>query len=226
MALAFAYATLAGIAAFTPLFAAVFGGLALPFAVQLLPAFIGLCFVRWISRAAIIAGLVFGLLLVTFTEPLGLILFEGLFLDLPWGRWPLTIHSAAWGLAFNVAVVLLASIFTARGTERVHRDRLHDEFAARWSVPQGRGNGQTALWSLTLSGPSLRWAGRHPWKQLLLRPDLHRIPSRTWPSFALGLADPVLADRLRARVWWLATAPALDRPMLRPSARSTCLIPR
>ncbi|MFN7598870.1 MAG: hypothetical protein ACK5PT_19485, partial [Cereibacter sp.] len=98
IALAVAYATLATLAAFAPLFSAVFGSMAIPCAVQLLPALLGLCFVRWISRAAVIAGLVFGLVLVTFTEPPGLILFEGLFLDLPWGRWPLTIHSAAWGL--------------------------------------------------------------------------------------------------------------------------------
>jgi SSS family solute:Na+ symporter len=201
IAMAFAYVTLASLAAFAPLFSAVFGSLALPFAVQLLPAFIGLCFFRWISRSAIIAGLVFGLLLVTFTEPLGLILLEGLFLDLPWGRWPLTIHSAAWGLAFNIAVVLLSAIFTARGAERAHRDRLHDEFAARWAVPNQRG---TALWSLTLI-----WAFFAMGPGAILGNSFFSNPIFTESEAALGLPSLWVWQILFwligcALVWWLA----------------------
>lgn len=148
--LGFAVFALAMLAAFAPLVSAVLASVALPLSVQLLPALIGLCFLRWISRGAVLAGLVFGTLLVLFTEPPGLILFEGLFLDLPWGRWPLTVHSAAWGLAFNLGVVLLAAIFTARGPERLHRDRLHDEFARRWPASFGGPGARGALWSLTL----------------------------------------------------------------------------
>jgi hypothetical protein len=119
-------------------------------AVQLLPALLGLCFVRWISRSAVLTGLILATLMVLFTEAFGLILVEGLFLDLPWGRWPLTVHSAAWGLGLNVAAVLLVSIFTKSGAERRHRDRLHDEFAARWAVDFGGKAARGAKWSLTL----------------------------------------------------------------------------
>jgi solute:Na+ symporter, SSS family len=87
---------------------------------------------------------------VLFTEPPVLVLLERQFLGLPWGRWPLTIHSAAWGLGFNVAAVLLVSIFTRKGEERIHRDRLHDEFAARWRVDFGGRAARGAKWSLTL----------------------------------------------------------------------------
>lgn len=148
--LAVTYAMIALLAAFAPLSSAVFAGLALPLAVQMLPALLGLCFVRWISRSAILTGLILGCIMVAFTEAFGLILFEGLFLDLPWGRWPLTIHSAAWGLALNVPAVLLVSIFTKGGAERLHRDRLHDEFAARWAVNFGGPTARGAKWSLTL----------------------------------------------------------------------------
>jgi Na+/proline symporter len=217
--LAVAYATLATLAAFAPLFSAVFGSVAIPFAVQLLPALLGLCFVRWISRAAVLAGLVFGLLMVTFTEPLGLILVEGLFLDLPWGRWPLTIHSAAWGLAFNVAVVLLAAIFTAREAERAHRDRLHDEYAARWAVPQSRGNGGTALWSLTLI-----WAFFAMGPGAILGNAFFSRPIFTETEAALGLPSLWVWQILfwligTALVWWLAHRAGLgrtDAAMLRP----------
>ena len=148
--LAVAFALVAGLAAFAPLASAVFGSLAIPLAVQMLPAFLGLTFLRWISRSAALVGLIFGGLMVLFTEPLGLILFEGLFVDLPWGRWPLTVHSAAWGLAVNVAAVLLVAIFTRGGAERAQRDRLHDEFAASWAVDFGGKAARNTKWSLTL----------------------------------------------------------------------------
>lgn len=150
IALAVTYILVATLAAFAPLASAIFGALAVPLAAQLLPAFLGLAFVPWISRSAVLTGLIIGGLLVLFTEPLGLIVFEGLFLDLPWGRWPLTIHSAAWGLASNLCAVLLVSIFTRRGAERDHRDRLHAEFAARWKTDFGGPVARGAKWSLSL----------------------------------------------------------------------------
>ena len=219
IALALAFAALATLATFAPRFSAIFGGLALPFAVQLLPALIGLCFVRWISRAAVIAGLAFGLLLVTFTEPLGLILFEGLFLDLPWGRWPLTIHSAAWGLALNLAVVLLASIFTARGAERAHRDRLHDEFATRWALPQGRPNGRAAIWSLTLI-----WAFFAMGPGAILGNSFFSRPVFTEAEAALGLPSLWVWQILFwlvgiALVWWLAHRARLGQTSTDPLRR-------
>ena len=148
--LAFGFAMVAALAAFAPLASAVFGSLALPLAVQMLPAFLGLTFLRWISRSAVLAGLIFGGLMVLFTEPLGLILVEGVFGNLPWGRWPLTVHSAAWGLAANLGAVLLVAIFTRGGAERAQRDRLHDEFAATWPVDFGARAARNAKWSLTL----------------------------------------------------------------------------
>ena len=148
--LAIAFALVAALAAFAPLASAVFGSLAIPLAVQLLPAFLGLTYLRWISRSAVLVGLIFGGLMVLFTEPLGLILVEGLFVGLPWGRWPLTVHSAGWGLAFNLGAMLLVAIFTRGGSERAHRDRLHDEFAASWAVDFGGKAARNAKWSLTL----------------------------------------------------------------------------
>lgn len=150
IALGLTFFLMATLATFSPLTAAVFGSFALPLSAQMFPAFLGLAFVRWISRSAIITGLIFGTLAVFFTEPPGLILFEGLFLDLPWGRWPLTIHSAGWGLALNVSAVLLVSIFTRHGAERSHRDRLHDAFAAHGRTDFGNRTARGAKWSLTL----------------------------------------------------------------------------
>lgn len=144
------YLGIALLAAYAPLLAEIGGSLALALAVQLLPALLGLCWVRWISRSAVLAGLVFGILLVVFTEPAGLLFFEALFVELPWGRWPLTIHSAGWGLAFNVSICLLASIFTARGAERSARDRLHDVLRGEHGQDLGGPAARGAKWSLIL----------------------------------------------------------------------------
>ena len=35
-------------------------------------------------------------------------------IDIPWGRWPWTIHSAGWGIVCNVAVCLLFSMLTQK----------------------------------------------------------------------------------------------------------------
>ncbi|MEY4698286.1 MAG: hypothetical protein RIT14_2714 [Pseudomonadota bacterium] len=148
IALAVAFLLVATLATFAPVGSAVFASLALPLSAQMFPALLGLAFVRWISRSAILTGLILGGLMVFFTEPPGLILFEGLFLNLPWGRWPLTIHSAGWGLALNLGAVLLVSIFTRKGDERGARDRLHDEFAARWKTDFGGRGARGAKWSL------------------------------------------------------------------------------
>ncbi|MGQ0564945.1 MAG: hypothetical protein ACT4OK_07715 [Gemmobacter sp.] len=150
IALAVAFFLVASLATFSPLAAAVFGSLALPLSAQMLPALLGLAYLRWISRSAVITGLIFGTLAVFFTEPPGLILFEGLFLDLPWGRWPMTVHSAGWGLALNGTAVLLVSTFTRKGPERLHRDRLHDAFAAQDGARDGGRAARGAKWSLTL----------------------------------------------------------------------------
>lgn len=150
IALAVTFLMVAALATFSPLAAAVFGSLALPLSAQLFPALLGLVFLRWISRSAVLTGLILGCLAVFMTEPPGLILFEGLFLDLPWGRWPLTIHSAGWGLVLNLGAVLLVSIFTRKGAERLHRDRLHDAFAAQARVDFGARGSRGAKWSLTL----------------------------------------------------------------------------
>lgn len=134
----------------TPLSAAIIATLALPLAAQLLPAYLGLCWLPWISRSGVLAGFVIGSFIVIFTEPPGLIAFEGPFIDLPWGRWPLTIHSAAWGLVLNLSFCLLASLFTRGGIEREKRQKLHDEFLERHRMDFGGRAARGAKWSLVL----------------------------------------------------------------------------
>ncbi len=148
--IAFLFTTLVVLAIFLPALAESFGALALPLSVQLFPAYLGLCWLPWMSRSAVLTGFVLGGLVVLFTEPPGLSLFSTCFIDLPWGRWPLTIHSAAWGLAVNLATACLAAIFTRKGDERDARDRLHAIFRRDHAQDFGTRNARGARWSLTL----------------------------------------------------------------------------
>lgn len=148
--LAFIFSLLLVLAIFFPALAEIFGALALPLSVQLFPAYLGLCWLPWISRSAVLSGFVLGGLVVLFTEPPGLLLFSAYFVELPWGRWPLTIHSAAWGLAINLAATFLAAIFTRKGDEREARDSLHAIFNRDHAQDFGARTINGARWSLTL----------------------------------------------------------------------------
>jgi len=148
LALVFAAAVL--MAGFTLLAATVVASVTLSLSAQLLPAVLGLCWVRWFTRPAIITGLIVGTLFVFFTEPPGLMAFEALFLPLPWGRWPLTVHSAAWGLFFNVTACLLISAVTRGGAEEERRIRLHQAFVHDDPVRFGNGAARTAKWALVV----------------------------------------------------------------------------
>ncbi len=116
----------------------IFAGLALACAFQLWPTLLAVTWFPWITRQAATLGLIAGLIAVGMTELLGQKVTGQ---ALPWGRWPWTIHSAAWGMFFNVIVCLLVSALTRLDPARAHREGFHavvKEFAApvirrRWS---------------------------------------------------------------------------------------------
>lgn len=100
--------------ALTPVALSALAALALPLAVQLWTPLLGMTWVRWFTRPAVVAGVGFGIAGVLLTSAAGSAALSFLGLDLPWGRWPWTIHSAMWGLVANVSVVVLVSLFTQK----------------------------------------------------------------------------------------------------------------
>ena len=116
------------------------GGLAIAFGFQLWPSLLAVTWFPWITRYAATLGLIAGLIAVVLTEPIGQRLAAD---SLPWGRWPWTLHSAAWGMFFNVLVCLLVSAVSRHDPDRSHRERFHTLFAQharvndsrRWSKP-------------------------------------------------------------------------------------------
>jgi SSS family solute:Na+ symporter len=108
--------TSVGMQALTPVTLSALGALALPLSVQLWTPLLGICWLRRIGRGAAMAGVGFGIAGVLLTEPAGHAALSFLGLDLPWGRWPWTLHSALWGFVPNLCVALLVAAFSRHHT--------------------------------------------------------------------------------------------------------------
>lgn len=203
-------------ATYAPQAQALFGALALPFALQLLPAALAVTWLRWLTPQAVLSGLIAGLVLAFFTDQLGLTLASFFTIDIPWGRWPWTVHSAGWGLVFNVAICLLFSLLTQKRSRRDQRMRYHDflaEEAAR--APNARAWRPIAwiaamAWVFFAIGPGQLFgvglfgapnAGPGAW--------LFGIPS-LWAWQIMGWALGVLL------LWLLAYRLGMSRPPQRP----------
>ncbi len=123
------------------------GALALPVAFQLWPALLGAIWLPWITRQGAVCGLAAGIAAVVLTESVGQTLTGG---TLPWGRWPWTIHSAGWGIFFNLLVCAAASAMTRDRRDAARRRTYHDFLAAHAGAKTGRRGVRTAAWVLTL----------------------------------------------------------------------------
>jgi len=104
----------------------VFSSISISIAFQFLILLLGVLWFPWITRGAAISGVVIGIIIVILTETLGQQISGN---RLPWGRWPLTIHSGVWGLLFNVFICFSISAFssiTKIDMYRSHRQKFHN----------------------------------------------------------------------------------------------------
>ena len=108
------------LATYAPQAQAQFGTLALACGFQLLPAAAAVCWLPWITRRAAVSGLIAGIVVVVFTDKLGLTLADFFGIQVPWGRWPWMIYPAGWAIVCNIAICL---IFSALARDKVERDR-------------------------------------------------------------------------------------------------------
>ena len=138
------------LATFAPSAQAQMGSLALGFALQLWPALAGVCWFPWITRQGTSVGLVAGLLGVLFTETLGNTICSFLGFDLPWGRWPWTIHSAGWGIFLNIVSCTVVSWISTERHDRVRRAQFHALFAQAVAIAPKKRFLRPVAWSLTL----------------------------------------------------------------------------
>ncbi len=122
------------------------GGLAVAYGFQMWPALIGACWWPWLTRTGVSLGLVAGLIAVTLTETIG----QKWFGITAWGRWPLTIHSAGWGIMFNLGTAVLVSFFTQTVEARTHRMKFHNFLKEHASLPQEKKGLVPVAWIITL----------------------------------------------------------------------------
>lgn len=126
------------------------GGLAVAFGFQMWPALAAVCWFPWITRQGATWGLIAGLLGVIFTEQFGLTMLNAVGIDL-WGRWPWTIHSAGWGIIFNLLVTVVVSALTQNSEARVHRMKFHDFLREHASLPASKQGLKPIAWIVSLA---------------------------------------------------------------------------
>jgi len=116
----------------------IFSGISISIAFQFLTLLLGLVWFPWITRGATISGVIIGIIIVILTETIGQQISGN---RLPWGRWPLTIHSGVWGLMFNVFICFAVSAFsslTKMDSDRDHRQKFHDFLNEHMGIHQSR----------------------------------------------------------------------------------------
>ena len=104
----------------------IFSGISISIAFQFLIVLLGLVWFPWITRGAAISGIIIGIIIVILTETIGQQISGN---RLPWGRWPLTIHSGIWGLLFNVFICFSVSAFSSIikiDNDRDYRQKFHN----------------------------------------------------------------------------------------------------
>jgi Na+/proline symporter len=124
------------------------GGLAVAFGLQMVVPLAAACYFPWITRAGATAGLACGLIAVAMTDSIGPALFGD---ALPWGRYPLTIHSAGWGLMVNIGVCLVLSAIKGSERETNHRRKFHAFLDEHASISERKRGYVPLAWAVTLA---------------------------------------------------------------------------
>ena len=138
------------LATFAPQAQVMLAALALGFAVQLWPSLAGVCWFPWITREGANVGLIAGLSAVVLTEPLGGQLVSFFDVNLPWGRWPWTVHSAGWGIFVNIVSCVVVSWISNHKADRAHRMAFHKIYSSTVAMPSRQRFLKPVAWSLTL----------------------------------------------------------------------------
>ena len=121
------------------------GGLAVAYGFQMWPSLMAVCWFPWLTRQGCTIGLIAGLVAVTATETVG----QNLGIT-AWGRWPLTIHSAGWGILFNLGLAIIISAMTQNTGETQHRMKFHSFLREHASLPAAKKGLVPIAWIITL----------------------------------------------------------------------------
>ncbi len=139
------------------------GGLAVAYGFLMYPALMCVCYFPRLTRRGVVWGLVAGLVAVTLTDKTVTLLPEVLKLFVPerleaniadavWGPYPLTIHSAGWGIFFNLLVAVIVSLaWPDKGAVSDAKLKRHRFLQAVSGVPENRRKHVGLAWLLTVA---------------------------------------------------------------------------
>ena len=131
------------------------GGLAVAYGFQMWPSLIAVCYWPFLTRQGVVLGLIAGIVAVTCTETIG----TNWFGITAWGRWPWTMHSAGWGIVFNLGTAIIVSAFTQSKEALAHRMTFHDFLQEHAALPAGKRKmipvavGIVLVWFFFAQGP-------------------------------------------------------------------------
>ncbi|HIB80070.1 MAG TPA: sodium:solute symporter family protein [Candidatus Marinimicrobia bacterium] len=121
------------------------GGLAVAYGFQMYPALIGICYYRGFTTKGVVFGLVVGLIAVTLTDK------TSAWFGVPWGAYPLTIHSAGWGIFFNLLTTFIVSRFSGESdAAKVVKTKKHKLLQSITGMTPKRKKKIKLAWGLTL----------------------------------------------------------------------------
>ena len=126
------------VATFTTDALVLLGGLAVAVGTQMWVPLAAICFFPWITRAGAVLGLAVGVIAVLMTENIGINVVSGLGIEVPWGRWPWTLHSAGWGIMLNIIVAVAVSAVTQNRAEYEHRMTYHGFLREHAALPESK----------------------------------------------------------------------------------------
>jgi Na+/proline symporter len=112
---------------------------------QMWPSLMAVCWFPWLTRQGVTLGLIAGLVAVSCTETIG----QNLGIT-AWGRWPLTIHSAGWGILFNLGIAVIVSAMTQNDAEMAYRMKFHSFLREHASLPASKKGLVPVAWIIVL----------------------------------------------------------------------------
>lgn len=122
------------------------GGLAVAFGFQMWPSLMSVCYFPWFTRQGITVGLFLGIIAVMCTETIG----QSWFGIEAWGRWPLTMHSAFWGIFFNLGAAILISAVTQNADDMKHKMKFHNFLSEHAGLSAEKKKLIPTAWIITL----------------------------------------------------------------------------
>ena len=170
------------------------GGLAVAFGFQMWPSLAAICWLPWITRQGATLGLGAGCLTVIFTEQFGATIAGIMGIDLAWGRWPLTVHSAGWGMLFNASICIIVSAMTQNDAELEHRMKYHNFLREHATLSVAKHSLKPIAWIITLV-----WLFFGVGPGAVIGNDIFGAPNAGYAAWTFGMPS-IWAWQI---LWWI-----------------------